>query len=74
MERAERLPGITIFHAGTAARDGGLVTAGGRVLGVQALGTDLAEAIKLAYRAVGRISFKGAHFRTDIGRRAIARR
>jgi len=74
VERAERLPGITIFHAGTAARDGGLVTAGGRVLGVQALGTDLAEAIKLAYRAVGRISFKGAHFRTDIGRRAIARR
>ena len=44
------------------------------MLGVQALGTDLAEAIKLAYRAVGRISFKGAHFRTDIGRRAIARR
>ncbi len=74
VERAERLPGITIFHAGTAARDGGLVTAGGRVLGVQALGTDLAKAIKLAYRAVGRISFKGAHFRTDIGRRAIARR
>ena len=74
VERAERLPGITVFHAGTAARDGGLVTAGGRVLGVQALGTDLAKAIKLAYRAVGRISFKGAHFRTDIGRRAIARR
>ena len=74
VERAERLPGITVFHAGTAAHDGGLVTAGGRVLGVQALGTDLAEAIKRAYRAVGRISFKGAHFRKDIGRRAIARR
>ncbi len=74
VERAERLPGITVFHAGTAARDGGLVTAGGRVLGVQALGTDLAEAIKRAYRAVGRISFKGVHFRKDIGRRAIARR
>jgi phosphoribosylamine--glycine ligase len=74
VERAERLPGVTVFHAGTAARDGALVTAGGRVLGVQALGTDLAEAIKRAYRAVGRISFKGAHFRKDIGRRGIARR
>jgi phosphoribosylamine--glycine ligase len=74
VEDAERLAGVTVFHAGTAARDGALVTAGGRVLGVQALGADITEAIARAYGAVSRISFEGVHFRKDIGRKAIRRR
>ncbi len=73
MEEAERLAGVTVFHAGTAARDGTLVTAGGRVLGVQALGLDIPAAIAQAYAAMARIAFPGMHFRRDIGRRALAR-
>ena len=73
-EDAARLPGVTLFHAGTARRDGALVTAGGRVLGVQALGADIAEASARAYAAVARISFAGMHWRKDIGRKAIGRR
>jgi phosphoribosylamine--glycine ligase len=65
--------GAQVFHAGTALRDGALVTAGGRVLGVQALGSDIREAVRRAYATVARIGFAGAHFRTDIGRRALAR-
>jgi phosphoribosylamine---glycine ligase len=74
VEQAERLRGVTLFHAGTARRDGALVTAGGRVLGVQAVGTDVAEAIARAYAAVAQISFQGMHVRKDIGRKAIGRR
>ena len=73
VEEAETLAGVTVFHAGTALRDGGLVTAGGRVLGVTALGADIPAAIARAYEAVARISFEGMHFRTDIGRRALRR-
>jgi phosphoribosylamine---glycine ligase len=65
---------VNIFHAGTALEGGRLVTAGGRVLGVQALGRDVREAITNAYAAVARIRFDGAHFRKDIGRKAIGRR
>jgi phosphoribosylamine--glycine ligase len=67
------LPGVNVFHAGTARRDGGLVTAGGRVLGVQAQAPDISKAIGAAYEAVGRIRFDGVQFRHDIGRRALAR-
>ncbi len=74
VDEARRMPGVTIFHAGTAMRDGALVTAGGRVLGVQALGADLTQAITRAYAAAERIRFQGRHFRTDIGRRAIGHR
>ena len=74
VDEAEQLPDVTVFHAATASREGRLLTAGGRVLGVQALGADVAEAIGRAYDAVSRISFDGMHFRKDIGRRAIARR
>ena len=73
MEEAGRLPGVTVFHSGTAIEGGGLVTAGGRVLGVQALGADIRAATARAYAAVDRISFAGMHFRRDIGRRAIGR-
>jgi len=74
VEDAEGRPGVTVFHAGTAVREGGLFTAGGRVLGVQALGGGIESAIARAYDAVARISFEGMHFRTDIGRKAVARR
>jgi len=72
IERAEARPGVTVFHAGTAVREGRLVTAGGRVLGVTAIGADIPAAIAAAYEAVGDIRFDGVHFRRDIGRRALA--
>ncbi len=58
----------TVFHAGTARKDGQIVTSGGRVLGVTALGKDLNEAIDNAYASAKHISFTDMHFRTDIGR------
>jgi phosphoribosylamine--glycine ligase len=70
IEAAEAQPGVQVFQAGTAKREGRLVTAGGRVLGVTAVGDDLAAAITAAYEGVGHIRFEGMHFRTDIGRRA----
>jgi phosphoribosylamine--glycine ligase len=70
---AETLPGVRVFHAGTALREGALVTAGGRVLGVQALGPGVRAAVDTAYAAVARIHFEGAHFRHDIARRALTR-
>lgn len=62
-----QVEGACIFHAGTALENGVFKTAGGRVLGVTALGTDLKEALKKAYAAVDKITFEGAHYRTDIG-------
>jgi len=74
LERASRVTGVTLFHAGTA-RDaaGNLVTAGGRVLGVTALGGSLRLAVERAYEAVAYISFPGMHYRRDIARRALVR-
>lgn len=73
IEAASALEGVQVLHAGTA-RDaaGRLVTAGGRVLSVTAVGEDVAEARTRAYGAVGRIRFSGAHFRTDIAAAAVA--
>ncbi|MEK7059955.1 MAG: phosphoribosylglycinamide synthetase C domain-containing protein, partial [Patescibacteria group bacterium] len=62
---------IVVFHAGTAVQDGQLVTAGGRVLNVTALGSSLDEALDKAYAAVELINFEGMHYRTDIGHRPI---
>jgi phosphoribosylamine--glycine ligase len=73
IEEAEGEEGALVFHAGTAMRGGQLVTAGGRVLGVTALGEGPAEAKARAYRAVDRIRWDGTHFRRDIGDRAIPR-
>jgi phosphoribosylamine---glycine ligase len=70
VDRAERRPGVRVFHAGTAERDGRLVTAGGRVLNVTAVAPGLEEAISRAYLAVGDIRFDGMQYRMDIGRRA----
>jgi phosphoribosylamine--glycine ligase len=69
VDAAEARPGVQVFHAGTATRDGTLVTAGGRVLGVTAVAESMEAAIAAAYAAVHEISFEGMHYRTDIGRR-----
>lgn len=61
---------IVVFHAATKQTDKGLVTAGGRVVGVTGIADALPEAIEEAYRGVDAISFEGAHYRRDIGRRA----
>jgi phosphoribosylamine--glycine ligase len=66
LEAASALPGTKVFHAGTAIKDGQIVTNGGRVLGVTALGRDVREAQTAAYTAVGAIHFDGAHYRRDI--------
>lgn len=68
---AESLSDITVYHAGTALKDGKLVTSGGRVLGVSATGADLPSALCKAYKAVEEIQFEGAFCRKDIGARAL---
>lgn len=72
LKEAATLPDVVVFHGGTARRDGEVVTAGGRVLAVSALGDDLPQAVKCAYAAIDKISFEGAHWRTDIAARAFA--
>jgi phosphoribosylamine--glycine ligase len=64
---------VVVFHAGTRLEGDSVVTAGGRVLGVTALGTDIREAVDRAYRAVDTIRFEGAHARRDIAYRALER-
>jgi phosphoribosylamine---glycine ligase len=70
LDRVRNLDKTLVFHAGTARRDGTVVTAGGRVLAVSAMGKDLAEARGRAYEAASLISFEGMHHRTDIGEEA----
>ena len=72
LDKAAEL-GATVFHAGTAAKDGNIVTNGGRVLGVTAIGTDIRKAVDNAYEAVKSIHFDDVHYRNDIAYRAIAR-
>jgi phosphoribosylamine--glycine ligase len=71
IEEAEAA-GAFVFHAGTQLKEGKLVTAGGRVLGVTALGDDLRKAQQQAYEAVKKVQFKAAHYRTDIGSKGLA--
>lgn len=66
-----QLDGVTVYHAGTKLKDNKLVTSGGRVLGVTALGDTLENALKKSYDAVEKIHFEGAHYRRDIGKRAL---
>jgi len=73
IEAAEADPDVTVFHAGTKIADGRLRTNGGRVLNVTACGADLPATIDRAYEAVRRIHFDGAHYRTDIGKKALKR-
>jgi phosphoribosylamine--glycine ligase len=68
---AEAIPGVAVYHAGTARRGGQLVTAGGRVLTVVGRGANLPEAITRAYTALLHIRFDGMQYRRDIGRRAL---
>jgi phosphoribosylamine--glycine ligase len=63
-----------VFHAGTARRDGAVVTNGGRVLGVTALGDTVGDALDEVYRAIAEIGWEGMHYRRDIGRRAVEQR
>jgi phosphoribosylamine--glycine ligase len=70
-EAAAARPDTFVFHAGTARKDGRLVTNGGRVLGVTALGADLAAARDAAYGAIHEISFEGSQVRSDIAERAL---
>lgn len=71
LAEAEAMEHVAVFQAGTAEQDGKLVTAGGRVLGVTALGETIADARQRAYQAVDRIAFEGAHWRTDIAAGAV---
>src|SRR3984957_7311588 len=71
LEEAARVPGVEIFHSGTALVDGHYVTEGGRVLGVTAAAETLEQSLSQAYEALGRIQFEGMYYRRDIGRRAL---
>lgn len=73
IEEAEKDPDIVVFHSGTDIKDGKLITNGGRVLTVTAIGDTLKEAKEKVYRAVEKIHFEGAHYRKDIGDKGIKR-
>ncbi|MGA2049531.1 MAG: phosphoribosylamine--glycine ligase [Terracidiphilus sp.] len=73
LSAAARVPGVQVFHSGSALTDEQLVTAGGRVLGVTAVAASLQEALNRAYQAMGEIRFEGIYYRSDIGHRALKR-
>ncbi|MBI5887892.1 MAG: phosphoribosylamine--glycine ligase [Deltaproteobacteria bacterium] len=71
LDEAAELQDVVVFHAGTAMENGLVVTSGGRVLGVTALGDGIQDAINRAYEAVEKIYWDGVYYRTDIGRKAL---
>ncbi len=71
LDSARRFPGVEIFHSGTAQNNGAIVTSGGRVLGITAVGDSLQQALDRAYQALGEVNFEGMYFRHDIGHRAL---
>jgi phosphoribosylamine--glycine ligase len=71
IDEADAMRDVKVFHSGTARRDNQIVTDGGRVLAVTALGSTIADAQKRAYQAISKIRFDGMHYRKDIGWRAI---
>jgi phosphoribosylamine--glycine ligase len=71
IDDADSMNDVKVFHSGTAQRENHVVTDGGRVLAVTALGSTIADAQKRAYQAIGKIHFEGMHYRKDIGWRAI---
>jgi phosphoribosylamine--glycine ligase len=73
LRAAARTKDVMVFHAGTAIVGEKVVSNGGRVLGITALGKDLSDAIARAYRVVEKIHWDGVHYRTDIGRKAQGR-
>ncbi|KAH8071931.1 phosphoribosylglycinamide formyltransferase [Aureococcus anophagefferens] len=68
---ADRLPGVTVFHAGTKLQDGALVTSGGRVVAVSAVAPELKGALRAAYAGAAKVRFAGARYRGDIARRCL---
>jgi phosphoribosylamine--glycine ligase len=73
LDEAEEVPGVTVFQAGTKLEDGVIKSSGGRILGVTALGADLADAKDKAYRAVDKIDFENKYYRRDIGDKGLKR-
>ncbi len=73
LDEVSSMEDIFVFHAGTALKNGMMVTNGGRVLGVTGLGEDIQRAIERTYNAVRKISWEGVHYRTDIGYKALCR-
>ena len=73
LQETQSMQNVEVFHAGTALQDGRVVTNGGRVLGVTALGNTIKEAIDSAYSAVSHIHWDGAYYRKDIGKKALNR-
>jgi phosphoribosylamine--glycine ligase len=73
IDAARTLPDVAVFHAGTRREAGNVLTNGGRVLGVTAAGASLEKALGKAYRAVEKIHFEGAHYRTNIGAKGIGK-
>ena len=73
LSAAARVPGVQVFHSGSARIGNQLVTAGGRVLGVTAVAASLEEALGRAYQAMAEIEFEGIYYRRDIGYRALKR-
>ena len=73
LDQAAEIDDLYVFHAGTAEKDGACVSAGGRVLGVTALGTTVKDAITSAYQGVSRIAWAGVQYRSDIGKKALER-
>src|SRR5205814_8385026 len=71
LDAAEAIPGVAVYHAGTARRGREIVTSGGRVLTVVGRGADFPEAVARAYAGVLKISFDGMQYRHDIGRKAL---
>ncbi|OGG54785.1 phosphoribosylamine--glycine ligase [Candidatus Kaiserbacteria bacterium RIFCSPHIGHO2_02_FULL_55_25] len=71
IEEAEKIDGVVVFHAGTTVKNGQLVTNGGRVFGVTAVGDTLKEALETAYEAADKIEFEGKYYRRDIGAKAL---
>ena len=71
LEKASTHDKVTVFHAGTTLKDGKAVTDGGRVLGITGLGPEIGSAIDATYAGVREITFEGAHYRLDIGARAL---
>jgi phosphoribosylamine---glycine ligase len=74
LAEAGKIEGITVFHAGTSVKANKVVTSGGRVLGVAGVGTGIKDTIQTVYKAVSKISFEGAHYRKDIGKKALIKR
>ena len=74
LSSAAQIPDVEVFHSGTAAKDGQIVTSGGRVLGVTARGDALDSALACAYAAMAHIHFEGIYYRRDIGHLALKKK